>query len=119
MVKLVIDLRDGGFEVNEFNIEKKVSAYLNHLHVALEKKNNSIGNDKSVNIAIGSMLTYRAILAGLEVEKNGFKKLISEVNTFVTTDEKNAANMDVLENINLYISMIKNHGSCELLDFSI
>ena len=119
MVKLVIDLRDGGFEVNEFNIEKKVSAYLNHLHVALEKKNNSIGNDKSVNIAIGSMLTYRAILAGLEVEKNGFKKLISEVNTFVTTDEKNAANMDVLENINLYISMIKNHGRCELLDFSI
>lgn len=119
MVKLVIELRDGGFEVNEFDIERKISNYLNHLHTVLDRKKNSLGDNKSVNIAIGNMLTYRAVLAGLEVEKNGFKKLISEVHTFVITGKKNSANLDTLENMNLYISMIKNHGSCESLDFSI
>lgn len=119
MVKLVIELRDGGFEVNEFNIENKIKNYLSHLYTVIERRSRVESNQKQVNIVLGNMLTYNAVIAGLEVEKNGFKKLISEIQTFTIVDKDIKDNLEHLENINLYISMIKNHGSCELLDFTI
>jgi hypothetical protein len=72
-VELEIVLKDGGYELNEFNLEEKIVPYLKHLkEVCIQKHEKPIGNNKKISIQVGNMLTFEAITAGLDLPENDF-----------------------------------------------
>ena len=72
-VELEIVLKDGGYELNEFNLEDKIIPYLKHLkEVCIQKYERPIGSNKKISIQIGNMLTFEAITAGLDLPENDF-----------------------------------------------
>jgi hypothetical protein len=72
-VELEIVLKDGGYELNEFNLEEKIVPYLKHLkEVCIQKHERPIGSNKKISIQVGNMLTFEAITAGLDLPENDF-----------------------------------------------
>ena len=72
-VELEIVLKDGGYELNEFNLEERIIPYLKHLkEVCIQKHERPIGSNKKISIQIGNMLTFEAVTAGLDLPENDF-----------------------------------------------
>lgn len=72
-VELEIVLKDGGYELNEFNLEEKIIPYLKYLReVCIQKYERPIGNNKKISIQVGNILTFEAITAGLDLPENDF-----------------------------------------------
>lgn len=98
-VELEIVLKDGGYELNEFNLEEKIVPYLKHLkEVCIQKHERPIGSNKKISIQIGNMLTFEAVTAGLDLAENDFfmyvkKRTVSVVsnksyNQLITTRDR-------------------------------
>lgn len=72
-VELEIVLKDGGYELNEFNLEEKIVPYLKHLkEVCIQKYERPMGSNKKISIQVGNMLAFEAITAGLDLPENDF-----------------------------------------------
>lgn len=115
-ILLKVILKDGGFEVNEFNLETKMREYLKTLKSTLKLKSKSFKKNKTVVITLGSNLTYKALLAGINLTENGFDKYIGKIEASVDMEPEMFKktlenvefilehNLNTVKNLNLDIS---------------
>lgn len=115
-ILLKVILKDGGFEVNEFNLETKMREYLKTLKSTLKLKSKSLNKNKTVVITLGSNLTYKALLAGINLTENGFDKYIGKIEASVDIEPEMFKktlenvefvleyNLNTVKNLNLDIS---------------
>lgn len=115
-ILLKVILKDGGFEVNEFNLETKMREYLKTLKSTLKLKSKSLNKNKTVVITLGSNLTYKALLAGINLTENGFDKYIGKIEASVDMEPEMFKktlenvefvleyNLNTVKNLNLDIS---------------
>lgn len=115
-ILLKVILRDGGFEVNEFNLETKMREYLKTLKSTLKLKSKSLNKNKTVVVTLGSNLTYKALLAGINLTENGFDKYIGKIEASVDMEPEMFKktlesvefileyNLNTIQNLNLDIS---------------
>lgn len=87
-VELEIVLKDGGYELNEFNLEEKIIPYLKHLkEVCIQKYERPANSNKKISIQIGNMLTFEAITAGLDLPENDFFMYIKKRTVSVVSNK--------------------------------
>ena len=115
-ILLKVILKDGGFEVNEFNLETKMREYLKTLKSTLKLKSKSLNKNKTVVITLGSNLTYKALLAGINLTENGFDEYIGKIEASVDMEPEMFKktlesvefileyNLNTIQNLNLDIS---------------
>jgi len=83
-ILLNIMLRDGGFEINDFNTIEKTRNYVGHLkNIIVNKYNKNNTGNKSINIILGSKLTYKYVREAIDLKENGFSEYIDKIVTHV------------------------------------
>lgn len=83
-ILLNIMLRDGGFEINDFDTTKKTRNYVRHLKsIVVSKYNKNHTGNKSINIILGSKLTYKYVREAIDLKENGFSEYIDKIVTHV------------------------------------